>query len=68
MIEFRVVTVTNDLERNPECLDDTDEFPQCVRCVEDEVETFIVGNGDFWPAREFFNMVSVRRFTVDSPL
>ena len=66
MIEFRVVTVTNDLERNAECYNDTEEFPQCVPYVEDEVETFVVGNDDFWPAREFFDMVDVTRFMVDS--
>jgi hypothetical protein len=68
MIEFRVVTITKDLERNPECREATEEFPEMVPYVEDEVEVFVVGGGDFWPAREFFNMLSVECFTVDATM
>lgn len=68
MIEFRVIMITNDLEGNPECRKDTEEFPEMVRYVEDEVEVFVSGAGDFWPARDFFDMVSVTHFTVDASI
>lgn len=69
MIKFRVVTITNNLEEYPQYRDDTEEFPEMVfYVVEDEVDTFVVDtrNGDFWPAREFFNMVTISYFIIDS--
>lgn len=68
MIKFRVVTVTNNLEVCPEYSEDTEEFPEIVPHVEDEAATFVVDtrNGDFWPAREFFDMVTISHFIIDS--
>ncbi len=68
MIKFRVVTVTNNLEEYPQYRDDTEEFPEIVSYVEDEANTFIVDtrDGDFWPAREFFDMVTISHFFIDS--
>jgi len=68
MIHFRVVTVTNNLKEYPQYHDDTEEFLEMVSYVEDEVATFVVNtcDGDFWPAREFFNMVTISHFVIDS--
>ena len=68
MIQFRVVVITNNLEEYPEYRENTEEFPEMVPYVEDEVRVFVSGGGDFWPANEFFDMVSVTRFTVDASI
>lgn len=66
--KLRVVQVTNNLEANPECANDTKEFPDLISYIEDEYAMFIVDsvNGDFWPANEFFYMINVTEFLVDS--
>lgn len=61
-----VVTVTDDVEGNPEYAADTAEYPGLLRYVEDETETFVLDpeSGDFWTARVFFDMENVRRFKI----
>jgi len=68
MHKLRVVQVTNNLETNPDCLADTKEFPNLVSYVEDECAMFVVDttDGRFWPVNEFFHMVNVMEFLVDS--
>lgn len=68
MIQFRVVTITNDLEEYPQYRADTEEFLELVQWIEDEIEVLVIDprDGGFWPAREFFEMVRVKHFIVDS--
>lgn len=64
--ELKVVTVTNDLKACPEYAEATAEYPRLVKYVGDQVETFIVDPlGGFWPADEFFDMVSLSAIAVD---
>ncbi len=53
-IPLRVVTITNNLEAYPEFTKDTLEFTFLVGHIEDEVETFIVGEDDYWRQQDFF--------------
>lgn len=68
MIEFRVITITNDLQEHPQYRDDTEEFPNLVQYIEDEVETFVVDmrDGGFWGASDFFFGTNITHFIVDS--
>jgi len=67
MRKLRVVTVTNNLDRNPHHWDDTEEFMYLIDEVEDEVETFVVDeDGGFWKASEFFHCTNITNFIVDS--
>lgn len=68
MIEFRVVKITNNLDKYPQCCEDNEEFPNLVPRVEDEFKMFIVDprDGCFWEADEFFECTSVTRFIIDS--
>ena len=63
-IPLRVVTVTNDVEANPEFADETAKFLHLVDYIEDEVETFIVGEDDFWRHQDFFLLGDIKRFTI----
>ena len=63
-IPLRVVTVTDDIEANPEFAADTKEFPYLVDYIEDEIETFIVGEDDFWRHQDFFLLGDIKRFTI----
>lgn len=64
MKHFRVVIITNNLKEYPQYQDDTKEFPDMVPYVEDEVAVFVSNADDFWPASEFFDMVSITDFFV----
>jgi hypothetical protein len=68
MIHFRVVTVTNNLDRYGQHWDHTAEFPLLTVDMLDEVETFIVDtrDGGFWKADEFFASTNIENFFVDS--
>lgn len=68
MIEFRVITITNDLDKFPQFQDDTDEFPELVETMEHYVETLVVDprDGCHWRASEFFNNTDVTRIIVDT--
>ena len=53
----------------PECVEDTQEFPHLVEYVEDDMEIFVVDTMNpqqFWPARDFFMMVTIKSCMVDS--
>lgn len=65
---LRVVAITNNLVDYPECVKDTEEFPNLIEYVEDEMAIFVVDttNNNFWRADEFFYMVEVTEFLVDS--
>jgi hypothetical protein len=68
--KYRVVSITNNLAANPECREDTEEFPDLVEAVEDETGHFVVrvlDNGEYesFPAHEFFSIVNVTEFTVE---
>jgi len=64
-MEYRVVTVTNDVSEYPQYTDDSLEFPDLVDHIEDELETFVISSdGDYCNARDFFNMTDVKKFTV----
>ena len=41
---------------------DNNEFPHLIQYVSDEEDLFIVNEdtGDFWPADEFFMMVTIK--------
>ncbi len=68
MIQFRVVTITNNVDRYPQYREDTEEFPDLVVFVEDEFESLVVDprDGNFWKVNEFFDCVDIRHFIVDS--
>ena len=68
MIQFRVVTVTNNLEAHPQYREDTREFPRLVQHIEDAVEVFVVDmrDGGFWVASDFFYGTNITHFVVDS--
>lgn len=72
MVEFRLVTVTNNLERYPGHDEDTYNNPGLVSDIPkggippQEVADFVVDErGDSWLAREFFKQTDVRRFFVN---
>lgn len=68
-MEYRVVNISNNIDEYPECKKDTEQFPHLVKHVGDEMDTFIVDeNGKFWPAGEFFSMVTVINFKVQKTL
>jgi len=61
---FRVLTITNNLDEYHQYEKDTNEFPDLVRRVEDEIETFVYCNEteDWWEAGEFLLMVDMKTF------
>lgn len=70
-MRFRLVKITKNVERYPECAQDTEEFPHLVDRVSDEMDSFVVMVGKetekFWPAGEFFLMDvgwAIREFEV----
>ncbi|KPK54172.1 MAG: hypothetical protein AMS22_06325 [Thiotrichales bacterium SG8_50] len=65
-MKYRVVKITNNVDRYPECADDTAKYPDLVQHVEDEMELFIISadTGRFWPAGDFFYMTDVDFFTT----
>lgn len=68
MVEFRLMTVTNNLDRYPEHDEDTYNNPGLVSDIPDcnEVADFVVDErGDSWLAHEFFRQTDVRRFFVN---
>ncbi len=71
MNDYKVVSITNNLERYPDCKDDTEEYPHLIDFIQlddithNEWEVFIVENGDiniWWRASEFFYMVDMKEF------
>ena len=68
MIQFQVITITNDIERYPQFREDSEEFCHLIEFIDDEVETFIVDERDdgFWTADEFFDCTRITTFVVDS--
>ena len=59
-MKYRVVRVSTTEE-----FEDNKEFPHLLQHVEDEEATFIVAeDGAFYPAEEFFHMVSFKEFTA----
>ena len=68
MIEFRVVTITNDLDKFPQYQEDTEEFPEFVEILKHHVETYVVDprDGCGWEASEFFDRTGVTRVVVDA--
>ncbi len=68
MIEFRVITITNDLDKFPQFREDTEEFPDLVKEMEHYVETLVVDprDGRYWPASDFFDDTGVTRIIVDA--
>ena len=66
MGKFRVVTVTNDLESNPEYAEDTIAYPDLIPYIEDELATFIIDltNDNVYSHDQFFMMVAVKEFEI----
>ena len=65
---FRVVKITNNPQKYPNCAEDTEEFPHLVSYVEDEMDVFVVNASDkdeFYPADEFFYMVRTKSFEAE---
>jgi hypothetical protein len=63
ILKYRVVKITNNIEGYPECQLDTEEFPDMVKYVKDEMDLFIVDEeGKFWSASEFFFMETIGEF------
>lgn len=65
-MNFRVVRITNNIEDYQDCEEDTKEFPELVKYVEDEMNTFIIEEDteEFYKAEEFFFMTSFKRFKI----
>ena len=61
---YRVVTISNNLQKYPQFVEDSADFPQLVEYVEDECAVFVVdlSDGDFYPASEFFMMATIKYF------
>ncbi len=68
MIQFRVVTITDDLAKYPQYHEDTEEFSDLVVFLTDPIESFVVDprDGNFWPIEEFFNDTDISHFVIDS--
>jgi hypothetical protein len=63
-MKYRVVKITKDVDRYPECAADTEEFPQLVKYVDDEMDLFIIDEAGqcVAPASEFFYIHDVPIF------
>ena len=62
-MKYRVLNISNNIISNPECCEDSKEFPEIVEFVEDECELFIGDeNRSFWLASEFFMMTNISEF------
>ena len=63
-MNYRVVSVS----KTGDSIDfpDNDEFPYLIKDIEDEEQLFVVNENTkkYWPADEFFMMVSIKRFIV----
>ena len=66
-MNYRVVSITNNVGEYPESAKDTENFPHLVQHLEDEHELFVVrlGTDDFWCADDFLQMVGIRDFSTD---
>ena len=67
MIEFRVITITSDLDNFPQYQEDTEEFPELIETMTHYVETLVVDPRDCgcWKASEFFDATDITRVVVD---
>ncbi len=63
-IPLRVVTVTNNLIEYPQYKEESYEFPHLVHEIGDEVETFIIGDDDYWRTRDFFLLGGIKHFVI----
>lgn len=64
-MKYRVVKITKNIEGYPECKKDTEQFPDMVKYVADEMDLFIVDEtGKFWPASEFFHIEDIEEFEI----
>lgn len=63
---LHVARITNNPKEYPDCVEDSEEYPEIIEYVEDEMDLFIVDpeTRNFWPAKEFFLMVGIRDFLV----
>lgn len=62
-----VARITNNVERYPDCAEDTEKYPHIIKYVDDEMDLFIVDPDNpqmFWPAAEFFYMVGVTSLII----
>ena len=65
-MKYRVLKITNNVEKYPECKEDTKEFPDLVNYVKDEMELIIMNERDDWVfADEFFFTHTVKEFNVE---
>jgi len=69
-MNYRVVTITNNLEDYPGCKDDNEEFPEMIDYVSDETDLFIIevhddGTYTWYPADEFFYMKKIKSFETE---
>lgn len=66
MGKYRVVTVTNDLENNPEYAEDTIAYPDLIKYVEGDLAIFVIDltNDNVYSHDQFFMMVAVKEFEI----
>lgn len=64
MGKYRVVTVTNDLENNPEYAEDTIAYPDLIKYVEGDLAIFVIDltNDKIYSHDEFFIVVGIKEF------
>jgi len=67
-MNFRVLKISTNVDEYPYCKEDSEEFPDLMEYVEDEMETFIYCLEDdcWWIAHEFFSMVRIKSFSSDN--
>lgn len=65
-MEFAVVWVTKNVEKNPQYKEDTEMYPHLIPFIEDEDQGFVVDleTGDHWKVDEFFYIEPVKKFQV----
>lgn len=65
-MKYRVVKISKNVEKYPDCKEDTEEFPHITKYVSDEMDIFIieVETGEFYKAADFFYMVEIKKFNT----
>lgn len=63
---FKVVKISNNLEEYPECKKDTDDHPNLIEHVNDEMDIFIIDNDGGWcRADDFFYNENIKAFLAE---
>jgi len=63
-MKYKVIQITNDPGNYPQCVEDSSDYPDLIKHLDDEMDIFIleVETGYVYPASEFFFMTSIKEF------